>query len=108
MGEPGSPATAGLTHLQVELIAGVAPVELRALEPEAPGPEGGRPPVAVADVMQHLLIAAQGAHTCAERPRLSRGGRRGDGGDRLQLLGFVGLLKLARLRAQDVWGQTTC
>lgn len=59
--------TAGPTHLQVELIAGVAPIELRALDPEPSGLEGSRAPVAVADVPQHLLVAAHGAHTCHEK-----------------------------------------
>lgn len=63
--------TPRLTHLQGELIAGVAPVEFRALDPELSGLEGSRMPVAVADVTQHLLIEAHGAHTCAKRPSVS-------------------------------------
>lgn len=79
---------AGYTHLQVELIASVTPVEFWALDPEPPGLKGRGVPVAVTEVMQHLLIAVHGAHTCTKRPQLLPGGKRGgegteDTGDRL-------------------------
>lgn len=48
-------------------------------------------PVAVADVMQHLLIATHGAHTCHKKVE--------DGGYRMWLLGLVFLLNLSRVRA---------
>lgn len=108
MGEFGFFVIVGFIYFQVEFIVGVAFVEFRVFEFEASGFEGGRSLVAVTDVMQYLFIAVQGVYICVERLRLLRGGRRGDGGDRLRLLGFVGFLKLVRLRVRDVWGQITC
>lgn len=51
-------------------------------------------PVAIADVMQHLLIAAHGAHTCHKKAA--------DGEDRLWLLKLEDLLNFRCLRADNL------
>lgn len=51
------------THLQIELVAGVATVELRTGESEPPLTQIGWSPVPVAHLPQCLLIVSHGVHT---------------------------------------------
>lgn len=51
------------TDLQIELVAGVTPVEFRAGEPEPSLTQGGRSPAPVANLSQCLLIVGHGVHT---------------------------------------------
>ena len=55
------------TDLQVELVAGVTSVELRAGESEPSLTQGGRSPVPVAHLSQCLLIVRHGVHTLWEK-----------------------------------------
>lgn len=60
----------GLTDLQLELVAGVASVELRAGQPEPSLRELCGLPVVVPDLSDHLLVAGHGVHACGK----TRGG----------------------------------
>lgn len=51
------------THLQIELVAGVATVQLRTGESEPPLTQIGWSPVPVAHLPQCLLIVSHGVHT---------------------------------------------
>lgn len=54
-------------HSRCLFIAGVTPIELRALDPELPVGGGRGAPVAVAELPQHLLVAEHAVHTCGVR-----------------------------------------
>lgn len=81
----------GLTDLQLELIAGVASVQLRAGQPEAPHRQLRGPPVVVPDLPDHLLVGGHGVHAC--------GRRRHGGGGALSVLQMLGEPQEARRRA---------
>lgn len=56
-----------LTHLHFELVADVAPVELRADQFELPVEQRHRVPVPVADQVQNLLVVSHGVNPCGQR-----------------------------------------